>query len=165
MNRAVLNSMTDAEQRLVAETRREAMVDLDEDELLELHTRVRRARTKYVKNYRRGASAAVADSGGRGLSYATNQRARDKAEIFELALARVSRQVSVLANQAAAELKAVRLAAARAGGPGPATKSVPGHEVVPASRKRGAVKTTGGKKKDASTRSLGARRQAKRDAR
>jgi len=68
VNKAVLNSMTKAERRLVSETEREALVELDEDALLELHSRVRRARTKYVKNYRRGASARVVESGSRGAA-------------------------------------------------------------------------------------------------
>ena len=170
MNKAVLNSMTEAERLLVAETARDAMATLDEDQLLDLHTRIRRARTRYVKNYRRGASAGVAARGGRGFSYPKNQRDRDKAELFELALARVSRQVAVRANQAAAELKAERLAAARSGGTGPAAgpgaaAPAAAEEAKPVSRRRTAVKTTGGIKKDASTRSQGARRQAKRDVR
>ena len=93
MNKAVLNSMTDAERRLVAETEPAAMATLDEDELLELHSRIRRARSKYVKNYRRAASARVGARSSRGTAYAENQRDRDKAEVFELSLARVSRQV------------------------------------------------------------------------
>lgn len=165
MNKGVLNSMTEAERLLVAETERDAMAGLDEDELLELHTRIRRARTKYVKNYRRAASARVGRTGGRGKGFAQNQRDRDKAEVFELALARVSRQVGVLANQAAAELKAERIAAAKQGGSGPAAASAPKAATEPAGRPRGATKTTGGVKKDASSRSMGAKRQAKRDAR
>ena len=43
MDQAVLNSMTAAEQRLVAETSREAMAALDEEELLALHSRIGRA--------------------------------------------------------------------------------------------------------------------------
>ncbi|HKE50021.1 MAG TPA: hypothetical protein VKE25_00785 [Actinomycetes bacterium] len=168
MNRAVLNSMTVAEQRLVAESSREAMAALDEDELLALHTRIRRARSKYVTKYRRTASGAVEKHGGRGISYPTNQRDRDKAEVFEAALASVSRKVAVHAARAAAELKASRLAAARSGGgSGPETtaaESAP-TQTPAVSRPRGAKKTTGGIKKDASTRALGARRQAKRDSR
>jgi hypothetical protein len=114
MNKGVLLSMAEAERLLVAETAPDAIADLDEDELLELHTRVRRARTKYVKNYRRRASTAVASGGGRGFSYDRNRRDRERAEVFELALARVSRQVAVVARRAAAQLKAERLAAARA---------------------------------------------------
>jgi hypothetical protein len=67
------------ERRLVSETEREALVKLDEDALLELHSRVRRARTKYVKNYRRAAGARVVESGSRGIAYPKNQRDRDKA--------------------------------------------------------------------------------------
>jgi hypothetical protein len=114
MNKAVLNSMTKTERRLVSETERAALVELDKDALLELHGRVRRARTKYLKNYRRAASARVLESGSRGDAYPKNQRDRDKAEVFELALARVSRQVEVTAKRAAAELRAERLQAARA---------------------------------------------------
>ena len=165
MNKGLLHSMTEAEQLLVAETERAAMATLDEDELLELHTRVRRARTKFVKNYRRRAGAAVSSRGGRGLSYETNQRDRGKAEVFELALARVSRQVAVLARQAAAELKAERLAAARAGSSGPGDGAGRRGGGLPAGRRPAATKTTGGVKKDASSRAQGARRQAKRDAR
>ncbi len=165
MNRRVLNSMTEAEQMLVAETDRDALAALDEDELLELHSRIRRARTKYVKNYRRAASAKVSSTRGRGSAHARNQRDRDKAEVFELALARVSRQVAVRANQAAAELKAERLAAARADASAPPAPPSGSGGPAPRSRPRGATKTTGGVKKDASTRSMGARRQAKRDAR
>lgn len=165
MNKAVLNSMTDAERRLVAETESAAITALDEDELLELHTRVRRARSKYVKNYRRSAGARVGARSSRGTAYAENQRQRDKAEVFELSLARVSRQVGKVAAQAAAELKAERLAAAR-GDAAPATRSSTSSKATAKpSTKRAATKTTGGVKKDASSRAQGARRQAKRDAR
>src|SRR4051794_12508092 len=168
MNKALLQSMTEAEHLLVAETERDALAVLSEDELLELHKRVRRARNKYVKNYRRSASAAISARGGRGFSYTKNQRDRAKAEIFELALARVSRQVARVAKQAAADLKAERLAAARNTGKRPAGDRKPGRgggSGTPAGRRPAAVKSTGGIKKDASSRAQGARRQAARDAR
>lgn len=167
MHRAVLNSMTAAERRLVDETSRDAMAELDEEELLALHSRIRRARAKYVSTYRRKASRAVVKRGGRGFSYPKNQRDRDKAEVFEGALASVSRQVGRHAARAAAELKASRLAAARSDGSGPRNVSARADSspAVAESRPRGAKKTTGGLKKDASTRAAGARRQAKRDAR
>jgi hypothetical protein len=168
MNRAVLNSMTAAERRLVDETSREAMAELDEEELLALHSRIRRARSKYVSTYRRKASRAVVKRGGRGFSYPKNQRDRDKAEVFEGALASVSRQVGRHAARAAAELKATRLAAARSDGSGPrkvSARAAASSQEAAESRPRGAKKTTGGIKKDASTRAAGARRQAKRDAR
>jgi len=165
MNQAVLNSMTAAEQRLVAETSRDALSALDEDELLDLHGRIRRARSKYVTKYRSGASGAVVKRGGRGFSYPKNQRDRDKAEVFEAALAQVSKEVGAHAARAAAELKASRLAAARSGSSGPQKKTTAPASGAPASRQPAARKTTGGVKKDASSRAAGARRQAKRDAR
>ncbi|WP_395695990.1 hypothetical protein [Nocardioides sp.] len=165
MNQGVLNSMTASERLLVADTEPAAIADLDEDELLELHTRIRRARKKYVTNYRRAAAGSVARRGGRGHGFPTNQRDRDKAEVFELALARVSRQVAVRAKEAAAELKAERLAAARAGDTGPDAGASTTSGAAPSGRTRTTRKTTGGVKKDASTRAAGARRQAKRDAR
>lgn len=174
MNQGLLNSLTDAERLLVAETERDALKGLDEDELLDLHQRIRRARTKYVKNYRRAASAAVAGVGGRGMSYPRNQRDRDKAELFESVLAKVSREVAVVANRASMQLRAERLEAARAAkapspaplpAPSPATRATDGSKSDAVSRPRTAKKTTGGLKKDASTRAMGARRQAKRDSR
>jgi hypothetical protein len=165
MSQAVLNSMTAAEQRLIAETSRDALTALDEDELLDLHGRIRRARSKYVTKYRRSASGAVVKRGGRGFSYPKNQRDRDKAEIFEAALARVSKEVGAHAARAAADLKASRLAAARSGSSAPQKKATARAAGAPASRKPVAKKTTGGVKKDASSRAAGARRQAKRDAR
>jgi len=164
MNKGLLNSLTDAERLLVAETERDALKQLDEDELLELHQRVRRARTRYVKNYRRGASAAVAQVGGRGMSYPRNQRDRDKAELFESVLARVSRQVAAAANRASAELRSERIAAARAPSSGVAAPAAE-RPAPEGNRRPRPTKTTGGLKKDASTRAAGARRQAKRDAR
>ncbi|MGZ0145991.1 hypothetical protein ACXJJ3_02870 [Kribbella sp. WER1] len=171
MNQGLLNSLTEAERLLVAETERDTLKQLDEDELLDLHQRVRRARTKYVKNYRRGASAAVAEVGGRGLSYPRNQRDRDKAELFELVLASVSREVATVARRASMELRAERIAAGRTTRPALATTKRPAAkrpaaEPAPATDPPPrATKTTGGLKKDASTRALGSRRQAKRDSR
>lgn len=165
MNQGLLNSLTDAERRLAAETERDVLKSLDEDELLDLHQRIRRVRTKYVKNYRRGASAAVVPAGGRGKAYPRNQRDRDKAELFESALARVSREVASAAGRASAQLRSERIEAARAAkSGGPAVQTADQAEPATSPRPR-ATKTTGGLKKDASSRAAGARRQAKRDAR
>jgi hypothetical protein len=96
-----------------------------------------------------------------------------KAEAFEEALARVSRRVATLARQAAAALRAERLAAARAArqGRGPGTGPA-----KPAAGRKGASVTaepTGDRalrsprteKQRAGTLAAGARRQAKRDSR
>jgi hypothetical protein len=168
MSQAILNSLTEDEWLLVDATSADKLSGLDEDELLELHTRVRRARTKYVKLYRRSASVGVQQHGGRGVAYPKNQRNRDRAEVFEGALAQVSKQLGVVARKAAAELRAERLAEARANrGSGPAAAGGASTQVAAPveSTRRRATKTTGGLKKDASSRAKGARRQAAKDSR
>src|SRR5689334_25273017 len=114
MNASLLAVLNDAERLLVAETGRAELAALDEDGALELEAGIRRARNKYVGQYRRAASAAVAEHGGRGKARPENKRAAMKAEAFEEALSKVSRRGATLARQAAAALRAERLAAARA---------------------------------------------------
>ena len=173
MNASLLAVLNDAERLLVAETGRAELAALDEDAAIELETRIRRARNKYVGQYRRGASAAVAEHGGRGKARPENKRAAMKAEAFEEALSRVSRRVAVLARQAAVELRTERLAAARAAKQGrPPTAGV----AVPAAGRTGptvtgeptgdrALRSPASQKRRASTRAMDARQQAKRDSR
>ena len=154
---------------LVRETEPHRMEALDEDTLLDLHTRVRRARSKYVKLYRQTGAQRVGMKGARGHARPGNAANGAKAEVFELALARVSARLEVVARAAAEELKNERLAAAAAvrssTGPG-TTKGAGGADgSAKASTRRRATKTTGGLKRDASTKSKGKSRQAKKDAR
>ncbi|HEY2309032.1 MAG TPA: hypothetical protein VGI05_24405 [Streptosporangiaceae bacterium] len=173
MNASLLAVLNDAERLLVAETERDQLAALDEDAAIELEARIRRARNKYVSQYRRGASAAVADKGGRGKARPQNTRARMKAEAFEEALSRVSRRVAVLARQAAAELRAERLAAARAvkQGRGPGGQAAPpgaspiGSATGAQDAAAGALRSPRTEKQRAGTLAMGARRQAKRDSR
>lgn len=162
-----MTSLTAPQADLVRETESARLAELTEDELIELHQRVRRARNKHVGLYRRQASARVATKGARGAARPANRLNSDRAEVFELALARVSARLGVVARAAATELKAERLAAARevkAGtGPG-AVASTSSAASVPSAKRR-ATKTTGGLKRDASSQSQGARRQARKDAR
>ena len=172
MDASLLAVLTDAERLLVAETDRDALATLDEDGAIALETRIRRARDKYVGQYRRGASARVADRGGRGKARPENTRARTKAEAFERALESVSRRVSVLARESAAALRAERLAAAKAARRG----DWPGAgEMVPRQRRRGpqvtpepagerALRNPASEKERAGTLAQGARRQAQRDS-
>ena len=172
MNKSLLAVLNDAERLLVAQTGRAELAALDEDAAIELETRIRRARNKYVGQYRRAASAAVAEHGGRGKARPENQRAALKAEAFEESLFRVSRRVAALARQSAAELRAERLEAARAAKQGRA----PGARPAPAAGRKGpavtgeptgdrALRSPDMEKRRASTRAAGARRQAKRDSR
>jgi hypothetical protein len=167
--KSLVKSLTEGEWLLLAETKRAAMADLDEDELLALHTRVRRARTKYVTQYRRVASARVAEVGGRGAARPRNRRAADKAEAFEKALARTSTALAVAARTSAAELRTQRLKSARdKGGTGPGG-FVDDTTTVPLKSKgkgrAASTRTPITRKNVAATKSGGARRQAKRDSR
>jgi hypothetical protein len=173
MNASLLAVLNDADRLLVAETGQAELAALDEDAAIELEARIRRARNKYVGQYRRAASAAVAEHGGRGRARPENRRAAMKAEALEESLSRVSRRVAALARQAAAELRAERLAAARAAkqGRGPGAGAA-----VPAAGRTGpavtgeptgdrALRSPASQKRRASTRAAGARQQAKRDSR
>jgi hypothetical protein len=173
MNKSLLAVLNDAERLLVGQTGRAELAALDEDAAIELEARVRRARNKYVGQYRRAAAAAVAEHGGRGKARPENTRAAMKAEAFEEALSRVSSRVAALARQSAAQLRAERLAAARAARQG----RPPGAQAAaPAAGRKGPAATgepTGDRalrspvlaKRRASTRATGDRRQARRDSR
>jgi CCR4-NOT transcriptional regulation complex NOT5 subunit len=171
VNQKLLAMLSEAEQELVRETEPVRLAELDEDELLELHTRVRRARTKYTKLYRRRAGDQVRAESSRGRASAANARTRQKAEIFEDVLATVSRRLAVVAKQSAADLKAERLAAAR--GQGVPTGTGPGSTKASSSARKPTAKRGGddslrspiSKKATASTRATGKRRQAERDSR
>jgi hypothetical protein len=171
MDASLRAALTESERLLAAETDKAALAMLDEDGAIELETRIRRARNKYVGQYRRSASARVAERGGRGRARPENARAAAKAEAFERSLSQVSRRVAVLAGESAAELRAERLAAARAAKQG----DWPGAgEMVPRQRRRGpdatpeptgarALRNPASEKERAGTLAAGARRQARRD--
>jgi hypothetical protein len=165
---ALVGSMTDAEQTLVRETAGEELATLDEDELVALHTRVRRARDKYVKLYRRQSATRVGATGARGKAFPKGSRDRNKAEVFEAALARVSRRLAAAARAAARELKAERIAEARAatftpppGPPPPTRRRAPRDDQVADRRPR----TPDRLKRHGSTRAATKRVQARKDTR
>ncbi|WP_214402676.1 hypothetical protein [Pseudonocardia lacus] len=164
---ALLNSLTERESALVRETGTEVLRDLDEDALVDLHLRVRRARDKQVKIYRRQAATLVPEIGARGAARPKNARNRGKAEVFEDALARVSKRLAAAARASAAALRAERLAEARrATAPprpprSPSVRQDPGGSQVLDRR----PDDPGLRKRHASERAGVARQQARRDAR
>jgi len=166
VNQAFRKHLTAAEVELIEATKATNLADLDEDELGDLHHRVRRASAKYRKLHRRQASGQVGKDGSRAKASTKNVRTLVKAEVFEDALARVSRSLSAAAKKSAADLKAERLAAARSGAPtakqAPRTKKV---QSASAGRRPAKKRSPVSTKKVASTRATGARRQAKRDSR
>jgi hypothetical protein len=173
VNASLIAVLNDAERRTVAETEPDALAALDEDEAIALEARIRRARDKYVSQYRRRSSARVAEKGGRAKGSAENEQAVMKVEAFERALARVSRRVAALAQKAAADLRAERLAAARKAKrrpvvPAPRTpraRSTAVTEGNATGERLGdrALRSPASEKRRAGTQALGARRQARRD--
>ncbi|MEV0890591.1 hypothetical protein [Promicromonospora sp. NPDC050262] len=158
--------LKDDELDLVRELEPKRLKALDEDDLLDLHRRVRRARNKHVKNYRRKAARNVEELGARGKAAPKGGKSRWRAAAFEEALSVVSGRLAHVAHVQAEALKDERLAQARAGkSSGPGSADRPGGTKVGPGRARSHQKTTGGKKRDASTRAQGARRQGKRDSR
>jgi hypothetical protein len=171
---ALANSLGKSAQDLLRETEDDRMAQLDEDGLVDLHRRVRRARNKYVDIYRRTGSQKVSKKGGRGLAKDKNARNAGRAEVFEDALARVSARLAEVAAAEAEALKAARLGAASPAGTWPgseeaaaaSTEAVASGDAPTRAQVRDRRPTGPGRaKRDASTRALGARRQARKDAR
>lgn len=161
------SSLSKGEFVLVRETKKAQLAGLDEDELIALHARVRRARNKYVTLYRRAGAAKVGEKGGRGSAKPANKRNADKAEVFEDALSRVSRQLATVSRNSARALKDERLARARNDAPDLAAAGDVDANVGSRGKSRmiASRKSPGRKKFEASTRAAGARRQAKKDKR
>lgn len=159
----LLGSLSEAELALVREADPDRLAGLDEDALIELHTRVRRARNKHVKVYRRRAAARVTEAGGRGKARPQNSRKRAKAEIFEVLLATVSRHLALAAQASAETLEAERHAEERdARGVTADPPPVPKLNSQRNDRRPQSVEL---RKRHASTRAAGARRQARKDGR
>ncbi|BBZ33050.1 hypothetical protein [Mycolicibacterium confluentis] len=163
----LLSSLSEADFVLVRETAPEELGGLDEDALLDLHARVRRARNKHVGVYRRDAAVRVSAKGARGQARPANARNAARAEIFEESLARVSRQVAAAARQSAKELKEERLAQARQEAAPAASAAKPPRTsgVKPRVLTDKTRQSPGRKKREAGSIAAGARRQAKRDSR
>jgi hypothetical protein len=160
--RSMLN---ETERALLRET--DDLGGLDEDALAALHDRVRRARNKYSKLYRRRAAAQVDADASRSRAHAAHARAAAKAELFEVALAKVSSRLAAEAKAAAAALKKERLDAARKDSPAVSRSARqapalgPGGGVQP----RRTTRTPVSEKTRASTKAATQRRQAARDRR
>jgi hypothetical protein len=175
MDNAIWGMLNDAEKELLRSVEPSALTDLDEDDLAALHDRVRRARNKYSKLYRRRAAAEVTEAGARAKGHDRHLRTAIKAEAFEEALARVSRLLAQKAKASADEIRRERIAMARAprtGGAAPVTPTAgkaAGKAAAPAKGSgrpapKAKAKTPVSKKTTASNRAATARTQARRDA-
>jgi len=182
MNAALISSLSEKNRLFLAQTEPSVLRGMSEDELLVLHDRVRLARDKQVSRYRRAGSKKVKKQGGRGLAKETNRRNADRAEAFEDALARVSRQLAVAASASARELRTARLAAARAereagaaarkAAPRKAparkapTRKAPANNAAGPNARSGerSLRSPSSVQRKSTTTAANARRQAKRDA-
>jgi hypothetical protein len=167
MNPTELDLFSATEQTLLVQTDRARLAALSEDELDDLFTRVRRARTKYTKLYRRQSADLVAAKSSRAGTATSNQRTKRKAEILEDALARVATALGAAARATAKELKAERLASAGAAKGSPRMQGSAGSTPIPTSANDGKAPRgrSTSKARQASRTSSGARNQAKRDSR
>lgn len=161
--RAMLN---DAEQALLRETKPRNLRRLDEDGLLELHRRVRRARTKYVKLHRRRGAAQVEKDRSRTRAAGAVGKTAVKAEAFEEALGVVSARLAEEAAASAEALKRERLAAAAsAKGSKPGKATAGKGKRTKADPERSRPRSPIEKKRTASARSSKQRTTARRNAR
>ncbi len=167
MKKKKLQSMlNETEQALVRQVEPKRLAKLDEDDLIDLHSRVRRARNKYTKLYRQRAANQVSSKGRRGGASAAHTKTRAKAEVFEEVLATVSSQLAAVAHESAEALKAERLAAAKADRKGAATPKAGKKAAAraPRAQHRGddTLRSPIKKKKAAGDRAAKKRHQAKR---
>ena len=113
MTPSELRLFTTKEQTLLVSTESKRLADLDEDELQDLLTRVRRLRNKCSDQHRRQSRQSVESAGERYAATSSNERSARKAEVAEDAVSRVAHHLSRAARANANELKAERIAAAR----------------------------------------------------
>jgi hypothetical protein len=163
--RQMLNSTEQAIIRLIESKR---FGKLDEDALIDLHTRTRRARTKYRTLQRRRGAKKVPKTGSRAVATKATRRTALKAELFEDALATVSARLGKVAAANAKALRAERLAEARAVKKANAKKAAARKK--PAARRKTAparkkARTAASKRRAATARAATRRKQAKRDGR
>jgi hypothetical protein len=174
MNASLLAVLNDDERLLVVQTESAELARLDEDEAVELHDRIRSARNKYSGQYRRGASARVAEKGGRGKAEAGQRARRDEGRGIRggpVAGQPPRRRAGTRVRGPAPE-RADRDAREARRNSGPAR---PGPESVPAQRNSSevtgepvgdrALRSPASEKRRGGTLAMGARRQAKRDSR
>jgi hypothetical protein len=168
MNKATWAMLNEGEKALLRQAEGSELALLDEDELIELHTRVRRARKKYATLYRRRASSQVKEDAGRAKAHAQHARTAAKAEAFEDALARVSHALAKAARARAVAIRAERLETAQWQPGSPRRQPSRRTPTKPSSRvtkQAMRVRTPISKRASASARARTRRAQATRDGR
>jgi hypothetical protein len=137
MNKSDLALFSKKEQELLVETETQRLDKLNEDDLVDLLSRTRRARNKYSDLHRRQGKRTVRKAGARAATEGANERTGRKGEIFEDAVSRVARYVSREARASSNHLKEQRLAAAKSAKKKPRSRQKPSSKQRPAGTKRG----------------------------
>lgn len=144
-----MDLFTAKEREIVLATETARLEELDEDGLADLVVLVRRMRNKYRDLHRTQVRSSQKAAGKRAASATTAERTLRKAEILEDSLSRVARHLSRAARQSAKELKAERIAAARAvrsGATEKASRATRGSAMPGGTKAKGArSKVTGGR--------------------
>jgi hypothetical protein len=153
--------LTDSEKELVLAARPKKLRKLDEDQLIDLHQRVRRARNKYAKLYRRRAARQVAGDRSRAKASKKHARVAANAEVFEDELSRVSRRLAVVSRERADALRDERLGAARGTRPPQGKRRAPRDTRKGDENRRARGKRPIERRKVASSRATKARKNAK----
>ena len=162
---AALHALSEDELAVVRETDRDALAGLDEDALLDLHARVRRARDKYVGQYRRQASGSVASTGGRGKARPRISGPGTRPRSSRRPWPGSAPRWPELRARRLRELRADRIAAAKAArSAGPAV-ATPEASIPATADKRPPQKSGGRLKRDASDVAIGRRKQVRKDSR
>jgi hypothetical protein len=141
LDAATRRLLTADEAKLIEQTTVAALNNKNLDDVGAIYDRVRKARDKYRGLHRRQASTQVRKDHSRGTGANKNLGSASKYEIFEEALARVSKREGELAKLNAGDLKKARLIAAAAAAE--AAKAAP---PVPPRAKKAAAKKAPAKK-------------------
>jgi len=89
-------NLTAQENSLIAESHPDAIARMDTAQLKDLQHRLRQARDKNFSLLRRQGAARVEAEGARGSAQPANEKRGEKVEVFDTALARVSRRLDEL---------------------------------------------------------------------
>jgi hypothetical protein len=91
-------NLTPQENSLIAEAHPDALGRMDAKSLKDLQSRLRQAREKNFSLLRRQGAARVEAEGARGATQAANEKRGEKVEVFDDALARVSKSLEAVSD-------------------------------------------------------------------
>src|ERR1700729_4483646 len=91
-------NLTPQEISLIAEAHPDALARMDAKSLKDLQSRLRHAREKNFSLLRREGAARVEAEGARGAAQPANEKRSEKVEVFDDALARVSKSLEAVSD-------------------------------------------------------------------